>query len=243
MANLAQPIMKPAQLSPQKRHRNGWRRLPLWLAGLFMLALALYILLIFPWISRWGATEEEVAAPLPGDEFITNPLMVTTKAITIHAPPAQVWRWLVQLGVDRGGMYSYLWVENWLLRLKVTNSTEIRAEWQEIKVGDFLRFTPKEYRLNPGPGLWVVSIEPEHALIGCFGLEDNVPDCNRSATWQFILQPVAEDSTRLILRSHTAGTPSLMATTAAKLGYAFQFYMEQKMLRTIRDLAEMPIAQ
>ena len=38
--------------------------------------------------------------------------LCTTRAITIAAPPEQVWPWLVQLGYGRAGWYSYDWIDN-----------------------------------------------------------------------------------------------------------------------------------
>jgi hypothetical protein len=186
--------------------------------------------------------------------LIADPSLVTTKAITINAPPQAIWPWLKQLGVDRGGMYSYLWVENWLLRLNVENSDELRPEWQGLAVGDFIRFTPKEYALNPGPGLYVLALEPEVALVGCFGMEGEAADCSQSSTWQFVLlaqgdqgqsdQGQSDETTRLILRSRSAGPPSLAASLGGKVGGAFQFYMERKMLLTLKARAEsMNVAQ
>jgi uncharacterized protein YndB with AHSA1/START domain len=177
---------------------------------------------------------------LPGDDLIANPSLITTKAITIDAPPERIWPWLMQLGVDRGGMYGYLWVENGLLRLNVENTNEIRPEWQTLQVGDFIRFTPKDYAKNPGPGLYVTAIEPNHALVGCFGMEGSAVDCSQSATWQYILVPQAGHATRLILRSRSAGPPAVMASFAGKFVNAFPFYMERKMLMEIKSRAEMP---
>ena len=209
-----------------------------WLAIISGILLVVYNFLVWPWLSRWGATNVEVERVLPGDELVANPMIVTTKAVTVQATPAQIWPWLVQLGVDRGGMYSYLWVENWLLRLNVSNSDTLNPAWQDLQVGDFIRFTPKEYRLNPGPGLYVLRFEPEHVLAGCFGMEDTPVDCAHGSTWQFVLEPESEHSTRLILRSRSPGTPTTAALFATKFGGAFQFFMERKMLLTLKAHAE-----
>jgi hypothetical protein len=200
--------------------------------------MGVYFLLIWPWISRWGATNEEVQQTLPGDDLIPSPSLITTKAVTIHARPEAIWPWLVQLGVDRGGMYSYLWVENWVMRLHVQNSDEIQPEWQHLQVGDFVRFTPKDYVLNPGPGFYVMALDPNHALVGCFGMEETPVDCNQSAPWQFVLDPQADNTTRLYLRSRSAGPPSMAASVGGKFASAFSFYMERKMLLGIKQRAE-----
>jgi hypothetical protein len=57
--------------------------------------LAVYAKLVRPRAMRWGATEEEAARPLPGDEVVARADYVATRAITIDAPPQDVWPWLV----------------------------------------------------------------------------------------------------------------------------------------------------
>ena len=64
---------------------------------------AAYVLAVRPRLLRWGATTQEAAGPLPGDEIIPAPRMQSTRAITISAPVAEVWPWLVQMGAGRGG--------------------------------------------------------------------------------------------------------------------------------------------
>lgn len=64
------------------------------------------------WMTSWGASAAEVSACYPGDELIADPAGITTMAVTVDAPAEQVWRWLIQIGQDRGGMYSYDWLEN-----------------------------------------------------------------------------------------------------------------------------------
>ena len=228
-----------ATAAPHTRRRDRrWLRILLWLIAAPAFGLAVYFLAAFPWISHWGATGDEARQALPGDELAPNPAFVATKAVTIHAPTEAVWPWLVQLGVDRGGMYSYLWVENWLLRLGVENSDTIRPEWQALQVGDFIRFTPPDYALNPGPGLYVMAMEPNRALIGCFGLEDGPPECAQGGTWQFVLVPVDEGTTRLLLRGRGPSSGSVLADAGGKVAHVFQFYMERKMLLEVKERAE-----
>jgi hypothetical protein len=62
---------------------------------------------IRPWQLRWGATDEELARALPGDDLVARPTFNATRAVSIAAPPALVWPWLVQVGVTRAGWYSY----------------------------------------------------------------------------------------------------------------------------------------
>jgi hypothetical protein len=63
-------------------------------------------------ILTWGATAEEAAARLPGDDLLEDADGVATRAITIDAPPSAVWPWIAQMGPSpRGGAYTYDWID------------------------------------------------------------------------------------------------------------------------------------
>ena len=87
------------------------------------------------WISRWGADDEEITAVLPGDELVATGAPRTTRALTIDAPVEMVWPWLAQMGEDRGGFYSYSWLEK-AAGADIHNADTIHSEWQNIRVGD-----------------------------------------------------------------------------------------------------------
>jgi len=69
-------------------------------------------------LRNWGSTREEIDATHPGDDLVAGPVTATTYAVTVEATADVVWTWLVQIGQDRGGMYSYEWLEN-LFRLDI----------------------------------------------------------------------------------------------------------------------------
>ena len=101
-------------------------------------------------------------------------------------------------------MYSYDGLEN-LFGLNVHSAENIHPEWQGLKAGDFVRFTPPDYFVEPGPGVWVVLFQEEYSLVGCFGVDDQMPQpCTE--TWQFFLSPRPDGSTRMILRNRSAST-------------------------------------
>lgn len=129
-------------------------------------------------------------------------------------------------------MYSYDWLEN-LLGLNVHSADRILPEYQNVQIGDFWRFTPQDYVLNPGPGLYVRQLIDNEAVLLCFGLEGK-PDDPCFDTWQFVLTPQADGSTRLLLRSNMA----MLQTLPIKLTYFIQFIMERKMLLTLRERAQ-----
>jgi hypothetical protein len=106
----------------------------------------------------WGTTEEEATGPLPGDDLLPNPDLLSTRAVTIDAAPSTVWPWLVQMGSGRGGAYTYDWIEN-LLGLDMHSAYEILPTFQRLAVGDVLPVGPK------GPAMRVEICEPERTLV------------------------------------------------------------------------------
>jgi hypothetical protein len=98
------PLMSRTDRSLLKYRKRYW----LAIAALLLTLGAAYVLIIRPYHMRWGATDQELAMVLPGDAAIPADAAVSTRAITIHAPAATVWAWLVQTGQNRGGgWHSY----------------------------------------------------------------------------------------------------------------------------------------
>ena len=93
------------------------------------LSLSVYVLLLRPWFLGWGVTRAELSKSLPGDTLVSQANSTATRAITIHAPPQRVWPWIVQIGQERGGFYSYTWIEN-LLGCGIVNAESTHLEWQ-----------------------------------------------------------------------------------------------------------------
>jgi hypothetical protein len=93
-----------------------------------------------PRMLRWGATPEEAAETLPGDDENPEPTVQSTRAITIDAPPELVWPWLVQMGIRRAGFYTHDWVERLIFRARYVegrhSATRIHPELQDLAVGD-----------------------------------------------------------------------------------------------------------
>lgn len=186
-------------------------------------ALATYVFVIRPWHLSWGATDEELNMPLPGDGLVEKPKLNATHAITIDAPVDVVWPWLVQIGQRRGGFYSYTWLEN-LVGCQMHNADQIVPEWQELKVGDEIWLHPK------APPLKVLAIEPERAIV----LENS---------WSFFLRSIDEHTTRLIIRGRGEFNPDLKNALLNFLLWrgVFEpahFIMERKMMLGIKERAE-----
>jgi hypothetical protein len=200
------------------------------LSGATQIALQLALgPVLHRWRTRWGATPDEIALRLPGDELVPTPTWSYNHAVTIDAPPAAVWPWLVQLGQDRGGFYSYEGLEN-LAGCDIHNVTEIRPELQRLRVGDRVRM----YRNGFGPD--VALLQPPHALV-----LGGAPDRTGSRfTWAFYVLDAGDGRSRLLER----GRSFVGRGVAAALGVGpslmdpVGFVMSRKMLGTIKRLAE-----
>jgi hypothetical protein len=179
----------------------------------------LYPLLRWP-IQTCGATREEAASPLPGDELLEDADGVTTRAITIDAPAAAVWPWLAQMGPSpRGGAYTYDWIEN-LLGLDMHSVDRVLAEYQHPEVGDTISLGPNQMRLE--------RIEPPHVL--AWSSEDG------NWVWTFVLKE-QDGTTRLISRNRFR-LPTLVARIGMWPMEPGSLVMERKMLREIKWRAE-----
>ena len=159
---------------------------------------------------------------LPGDDLLPDAGLVTTRAITIDAPPDAIWPWLVQMGSGRGGAYTYDWIEN-LFGLNMHSADEILPEFQDLKVGD---------EMGTGrPVMRVEVLDPRRALA------IQVADGNWA--WIFALLP-QPDSTRLISRNRiaTAGLPRAARPFYLLFMEPGSLVMERKMLLGIKERAE-----
>ena len=103
---------------------------------------AAYLLAVRPWQLGWGATGEERAATLAGDDLIANPDLIATRAIPVGTSAEQVWPWIAQLGQGRGGFYSYDALEN-LVGCDIHSADRVVPEWQDLKVGDQVHLHPE----------------------------------------------------------------------------------------------------
>ena len=182
-----------------------------------------------PWHRNWGVTDVERAAALPGDQSPRTPQLEIMHGVSIDAPPEAVWPWLVQIGQDRAGFYSYDWLER-CFGADIHNVNEIRPEWQHRAAGDFVRATQPDYLggiFGRDLGWFIAEVQPQRALVLHY--------------WgAFVLEPDRRGGTRLLVRS-TVSSPSIPAWAAALSFTTFEFphfIMEQRMLRGIKERAE-----
>jgi len=194
------------------------------LAGLTVLAV-IGIVALMPWMDRWGAMSDEIAASLPGDELVPLPRYTYSRVVTVNAAPEDIYPWLVQMGAERGGMYTYSWFETNILRCELVNADRIHEEWQELKVGDKVKMCPGDW----GPPAYEVAlIMPNRAIV--MGHQEKG---RWSDIWQFVLVPQADGTTRLVARGRDTKTGTIWDVIRPG-----QFVMERGMLLGIKERAE-----
>jgi hypothetical protein len=187
----------------------------------------IYVVAVRPWQLHRGATSEEVARPLPGDDRVPDPKFEYTQAITIEAPPEEIWPWLVQIGYHRAGWYSHDWIHR---LLGVAGSVDdprrsadrIVPELQDLAVGDLIEIAPEM-------GFEVLELEPNRFLL----------TITEDGSWVWVLDPVDADTTRLITRMRGTWPPglgnALLFGIPNELG---SLVMQPKTLRGIQQRAE-----
>lgn len=189
------------------------------IGGAIAAGIAAYHFLVRPKLLRWGATDEEVQRDMAGDDLVDEPNYVSTRALTVDAPPEQVFPWLVQIGYRRGGLYSYDWLDQLFGYLDGPSSEEILPDFQNLTPGDVIPIG----RI----GGWLVRIV----------------DAPRS----FVVEPVpGKVSWAFSLYSYEPGKTRLVTRVRARLAFSLinialdpaEFVMIRRMLLGIRERAE-----
>jgi hypothetical protein len=193
--------------------------------GVLAVWLVLYFAAVRPGFLRWGATDEEAARVLTGDERTPVSGYQCTRAVTVDAPPDKVWPWIVRLGVGQGGFYSYSWLEN-LVLAGIHNADTLDPSAPARASGDFVR----SFQFGadrPGTNGWRFDVL---AAGRAFFLDPG---------WgPFLLEPAGASQTRLLIRSR--GNPASPVGKALS-GLFFDpihFTMEKRMMVEIKRLAE-----
>ena len=204
----------------------------------FAAVSAAYALVLRPRLLRWGATDDEIAGPFPGAGIVPGASRGGTMATTIEAPPAQVWPWLLQMGTDRAGWYSWDRLDNFGRR----SADRLHPEWQDIALGSHLVAHPD------GSQWWeVAGFEPERFLglrapydlrLRPFDPTGPRPRFYTDSLWGFLLEDLPGGRTRLIVSGYWVLRPRWLQPL---LSFAFlepaHWIMQKRQFTNLKRLA------
>jgi hypothetical protein len=164
---------------------------------------------------------DEGGRSLPGDEVVVDPKIRWTHAITISGQPAEIWPWLLQMGCRRAGWYSHDGLDNG----GVPSADRISLDFQQVQVGDVFPMTP-----TADSDFVVRAVEPERALV--------LGDAGGSATWAFVLEPISDTSTQVIVRVRARYDRLALGLMLKVLWHPIHFGMQRRQLLNLKRLVE-----
>ena len=188
----------------------------------------------------YGSTPEERAMRLPGDDIVAKPGVVTNHAITIDAPPEDVWPWTVQMGWGRAGWYTARWVDRLLFPANAPSATAVIAELQDLNVGDFVPDGAPETKT----GFIVEELIPNRALVlhSTSHLPASWRDSKRAVldwSWTFVLTPIDDGRrTRYLFRSRWTTSPWWFTLGGWMAIVPADFVMSRDHLHGVKNRAE-----
>ena len=198
------------------------------MAAILFGALALALLYWFParrCFERWGTTATDLTRVMAGDAAVVDPTYSATLAITVDARPEHIWPWLVQMGYQRGGLYSYDWLDRLFGYLDRPSADAVLAQFQQLAVGD-------QIPIGRGQGFPVAAIEPYRALV-LSGAGDGF-----AWVWQFGLYPVDQARTRLVSRNRVRVPRTVGSWLFMRVIEPAAFLMTRRMLLGVKHRAE-----
>ena len=210
------------------------------LLTIFGVAGLVYHLGLRNWCMRWGTTPAEVQSTLPGDDLLPSYASEVTHAITVHAPVEKIWPWLMQIGHDRSGFCSYTFLEN-AIGADMPRVEHLVPGWKP-------RSCRRDGVVYRAQGFWRAGTHDRSSgAATTIHRDGHAERLGAAAGWQaragraldFTLAPLQDGQTRLIARLRGGMPPTFASRAMDRLFWEpAHFVMEQKMLRTIRDLAE-----
>lgn len=192
--------------------------------------------------AHWGLDEATAARYYPGDGLVAEPSWSWTHGVEINAPPEEVWPWVVQIGQDKAGFYSYEWLEN-LVGCDVRNAERVHPEWQELRPGDTLRLH------KDSAALIITAVEPGRYFIAHGETDPHTggpidpatPERSVRVSWLFFVEAIDGKRSRFISRYRAACGADWRARImfGPLLMEPIGFVMDRRMLLGVKERAEL----
>jgi hypothetical protein len=155
----------------------------LFTVSILVLIVLIYLKSVRPWQLRWGATDDEIKRAMPGDDIVSETSFNATRAVTIHAPVENIYPWIVQMGLNRAGWYSYDLLDN----LARKSAEIIMLEYQNLKIGDLIPMSP-----DGKYGIWVKDFRKNQWMLWW--------DKNGDTSWVWVIYSEGDNLCRLVTR-------------------------------------------
>lgn len=192
------------------------KKIAVYLAASLVVLFLVFHFVYRPWQLTWGATDEEVARRMVGDDIVTDPTFDATRAVTVQATPEEIWPWIIQIGYKKAGFYSWDRLDN----AGIPSAEHIIPEYQDLKVGDRIPLSRAEYAR-------VTALEPNKHMLLVFEWEEG-------ATWAWGIYQTGPRQSRLVTRLRVRAESAV-----ARLSLdAFELIMMRKCLLGIKRRAE-----
>jgi hypothetical protein len=183
--------------------------------------------------SHWGLDKESVRRTYPGDDLVAEPGWSWTHGVEIAAPAAEVWPWVAQIGADRGGFYSYQWLEN-LAGCQIRNAERVHSEWA-IEKGQTLLLHPAP----SAPRLIVADLVPGHYFVAHAPADAAARQSGQGrVSWLFLIEPLGPERCRFISRYRCSKDVATRLAFGPALMEPIVFAMDRRMLLGLKERAE-----
>lgn len=194
---------------------------PIIIVVILIVLIVIYLFIFRPWQLNWGSTTDEIKRQMPGDEIVPTPTFKATRGVTVYATAEFIYPWIVQMGIKRGGWYSYDLLDN----LGKPSAKVILPEFQNLKIGDIIPMSP-----DGKQGMFVKDFKKNEWMLWW----DNKGD----STWVWGIYPEGESSCRLITRVHVKYRFFSFDLPFNLLIEFFDIWMMRKCMKGIKKRAE-----
>ncbi len=192
------------------------------LALLVMLVhqFVIYLVYLKGYISKWGVTDEEANMQLPGDKLAKG--VSGTRGIIINAPVEEVWKWVIQLGADRKGFFSFEFLERWMGYEFVKDDGNFA---EDMPVGRVIPASIDESKSKITYNFKIVEVEKfKYIVLDPWGT--------------FFFKKLDDSRTKLIVRTNAFSGNTIFEKLNNFIMEGAHYIMERRMLKGLKEVID-----